>query len=261
MRKTLAITQRELLSFFVSPVAYTVTAGFLILAAYFLFNNLSAYQVYIAQYKMYAGMMGDETNLPNLNTFVIESFFQVMVIILVFTTPLLTMRVIAEERRRGTFELLATSPLSVAEIVVGKFLGLAILLTIIILSIFVFPSMLVLFGDPAPEIGPMISGLLGVLLLSWSFAAVGMAASSFTDNQVIAGVSSVVVLLLLYVIQAPADAVGGNIGEVLSYLSPPAQLQGLLKGVITVKSIVYFLSWIFVGLFISNRALEAFRWR
>ena len=197
----------------------------------------------------------------NLNQHVVEGFFQTMVVILVFLVPLLTMRVVAEDKRRGTFELLITSPLSIFELVVGKFLALAVILGIMLLLVLFFPMLLVVYGDPGPELGPILSGWFGVFLCSLGFAAIGMATSSLTENQIVAGVSSMVVLLLLYVIQAPAQSAGGMTSEILKYLSPIEQLQDPLKGIISLKSMVYFSSLIAFGVFLSQRALEAHRWQ
>ena len=124
---------------------------------------------------------------------------------------------------------------------------------------FIFPLLLIAFGNP--EVLPILSGFLGVVLCTLAFASIGMAASSFTENQIVAGVSSMVTLLLLYVIQAPAESIGGVTADILKYISPVEQVGDLIKGVITLKSLAYFASLIFLGLFVSQRALEAYRWR
>jgi ABC-2 type transport system permease protein len=241
----------------VSPIAYFVIVGFTLLVGYFFFF---AYLPYFMRKMEMAGMIamrGGE--MPNLNQDVIEGVYQTMVVILVFLIPLLTMRTIAEEKRRGTFELLITSPVSVSQIVLGKFLGMAVVLTIMLGMNLIFPGLLIAYGNP--EVLPILSGFLGVLLCGLGFASVGMAVSSFTENQVVAGVASMVTLLLLYVIQAPAESLGGTFAEVFRYLSPIDQLQDLLRGIVTIKSITYFLSMIIIGLFLSHRSLEAYRWR
>jgi ABC-2 type transport system permease protein len=245
-----------LLAFFVSPIAYFVITGFTLLVGFFFFNHLS----YFAQLVEMSAMISLRgRDLPNLNQTVIEGVYHTMVVILVFLIPLLTMRTIAEEKKKGTFELLITSPVSVSQIVLGKFLSLAIVLIIMLSVNLIFPALLITYGDP--EIPPIMSGFLGLVLCSLGFASIGMAVSSFTENQVVAGVISMVTLLLLYVIQAPAESLGGTAAEVVRYLSPVDQLQDLLRGIITLKSITYFVSLIVVGLFLSQRALEAYRWR
>jgi ABC-2 type transport system permease protein len=256
MRTIWAICKRELLAFFVSPIAYFVITGFTLLVGFFFFNHLS----YFAQLVEMSAMISLRgRDLPNLNQTVIEGVYQTMVVILVFLIPLLTMRTIAEEKKKGTFELLITSPVSVSQIVLGKFLSIAIVLIIMLSVNLIFPALLMTYGDP--EILPIASGFLGLVLCSLGFASIGMAVSSFTENQVVAGVISMVTLLLLYVIQAPAESLGGTAAEVVRYLSPVDQLQDLLRGIITLKSITYFVSLIVVGLFLSQRALEAYRWR
>lgn len=256
MRNIWAICKRELLSFFVSPIAYFVITGFTLLIGFFFFNYLS-YFVRVSEMAGMIALRGGEA--PNLNQTVIEGLYQTMVVVLVFLVPLLTMRTIAEEKRRGTFELLITSPVSVFQLVLGKFASLAIVLTGMLALNLLFPALLILHGNP--EVAPILSGFLGVVLCALGFASVGMAVSAFTENQVVAGVASMVTLLLLYVIQAPAESIGGVAGEVFRYLSPVDQLQDPLRGIITLKSIGYFASMILLGLFLSQRALEAYRWR
>jgi ABC-2 type transport system permease protein len=256
MRNIWAICKRELLAFFVSPIAYFVITGFTLLVGFFFFNHLS----YFAQMVEMSAMISLRgKDLPNLNQTVIEGVYQTMVVILVFLIPLLTMRTIAEEKKKGTFELLITSPVSVSQIVLGKFLSIAVVLIIMLSVNLIFPALLMKYGNP--EVLPIVSGFLGLVLCSLGFASIGMAVSSFTENQVVAGVISMVTLLLLYVIQAPAESLGGTAADVFRYLSPVDQLQDLLRGIITLKSITYFVSMIVIGLFLSQRALEAYRWR
>lgn len=257
MRNVFAIARREILSFFISPIAYFVITGFLLLAGYFFFNFLGIYNEVLQRYAMMP--YRDSVNMPNLNQWVVEGYYQTLLLILVFFIPLLTMRTIAEEKKRGTFELLVTSPLSVRAIVFGKFLGVSLVITVMMACVFGFPMLLYIFGNP--EFWPVVSGVGAVLLCSLAFASIGMAVSSMTENQIVAGVSSMVVLLLLYVIHAPAESVGGAGGDVLLYLSPTLQVRDLIRGVISLKSLTYFFSLIIFGLFLSERALEAYRWR
>lgn len=257
MKGALAIFRREVLSFFVSPIAYFVITGFVLLAAYFFFNLLGIYNLILQRMSMMP--YGGGQNTPNLNQFVIENYYQTLILILVFLVPLLTMRTIAEEKRSGTFELLATSPLSIVEIVLGKFLGVAFVILVMCLLSFLFPLLLISWANP--EVKPVLSGFFAVLLTGLSFVSVGMAVSSFTQNQIVAGMSSMVALLLLYVVHSPAESVGGTLGAILQYLSPLLQGQNLVKGVVPLDSLVYFFSLIFLGLTVSQRALEGQRWR
>jgi ABC-2 type transport system permease protein len=173
MRNIIAICKRELLSFFVSPIAYFVITGFTLLVGYFFFNYFSIF-LRMQQMSQVIAMRGGQ--LPNLNQTVIEGVYQTMIVILVFLVPLLTMRIVAEEKRRGTFELLLTSPLSVSEIVLGKFLSLAVIIFVMLGISAIFPLLLIIYGSP--EVAPIISGFVGVLLCTLGFASIGMAVSS-----------------------------------------------------------------------------------
>lgn len=259
MRNIIAIGRREILSFFVSPVAYFVITGFTLLAGYFFFNLLGVFNIIIQRYNATPAMYRGDTPGPNLNQWVIEGYYQTLIVILVFLIPLLTMRIIAEEKKRGTFELLVTSPVSVTEIVLGKFAGVAFVILTMMLSVFMFPLLLCIYGNP--EVKPIICGIFALTLCSLSFASIGMAVSSFTENQVVAGICSMVTLLLLYVIHSPADSMEGGMKEVLLSLSPVIQVKDMLSGVLSIQSVVYFCCLIFLGLFLSQRALESYRWR
>ncbi|NDC37512.1 MAG: hypothetical protein EBZ48_05615 [Proteobacteria bacterium] len=257
MRNIMAIWRRELLAFFVSPIAYFVITGFALIGSFFFFNLLAYYNLVVAKV---AQMPWGAPSIPSINQWVVEQYYQTILIFMVFFTPLLTMRVIAEERRRGTFELLVTSPISVPQIVLGKYLGVATVMTLMVLMASMFPLLLCLVSTP--EVYPLLCGMLGVWVFALGFAAVGMAVSSSTENQIVAAVSSTVVLLLLYVIHAPAEALGsGVLSELLMYISPPMQVQEMIRGVLSIKAGFYFLSLITVGLFFSFRALDAHRWR
>lgn len=252
------IVRREVLSFFVSPVGYFLVAGFALLCGYFFFNMLQMYNMFLQRF---AGMPYPGMEMPNLNQWVVENFYHTLLVVLVFLVPMLTMRSFAEEKRRGTFELLVTSPLSVGEIVMGKFLGVGFVLLLMMVLALMFPLLLVAFGNPGPELYPVLSGFLGIYLCSLGFAAIGIALSAFTENQIVAGVSSLVVLLLLYVIHSPAESVGGTFAEVVNYLSPARQAGELFRGVLSTSSLIYFFSLMVTGLFVALRALEAHRWR
>ncbi len=258
MRNIIAIGRREILSFFVSPVAYFVITGFTLLAGYFFFNLLGIFNILVQRYNSMPAMYRGEGS-PNLNQWVIEGYYQTLVVILVFLIPLLTMRIIAEEKKRGTFELLVTSPVSVMEIVLGKFMGVAFVVLVMMAAVLIFPLLLCIYGNP--EFKPILSGILALTLCSLAFASIGMAVSSFSENQIVAGISSMVTLLLLYVIHSPAESMEGSMKEVLLSLSPVMQIKDMLAGVISLQSLVYFFCLTFLGLFLSQRALESYRWR
>src|ERR1051325_6345669 len=152
-----------------------------------------------------------------------------------------------------------TSPVSVTQIVLGKFIGAFLFVLVMLLLTAVYPAILLAYGNP--EIGVMLCGFLGLLLLATAFLAVGLLTSSFTENQIIAAVSCLVLLLLLYVISWPAETASETMGAVLRYLSLTEHFSEMVKGVIDTKDVVYFTTVIVLSLFLTQRSVESLRWR
>jgi ABC-2 type transport system permease protein len=234
-----------------------VLTGFLLLGGWFFFNLLARFNFLLS---MYSAMRNPEAQTRlNLNEFVIAPLLHNLSVVLVILVPMITMRSFAEEKRSGTYELLMTSPLSITEIVAGKFLGSFAFMLIMIGLTGVYPLILLLYGNP--EMGIIAAGYLGLLVLATSFVTVGLLTSSFTENQIIAAVSCLVLLLLLYVIAWPAETAGPVLGGVLKYLSLTEHFSEMVKGVIDTKDLVYFLSVILLSLFLTHRSVESVRWR
>ncbi|MGH7837847.1 MAG: ABC transporter permease, partial [Candidatus Binataceae bacterium] len=205
MKNTLTIASKELQSFFTQPVAYVVLTVFLLLGGWFFFSMLRQFDEMIQLVQM----MGQSANLNqmNLNSRVIDPLLHDLSIVLVIVMPALTMRVFAEEKRTGTYELLLTAPIRTGEIVAGKFIAAAAFTLIMVALAWIFPAILMIFGNP--EVGVMFAGYLALALLALSFVAVGIFTSSLTNNQIIAAISSFGILILLYVISWPAEAGAG----------------------------------------------------
>ena len=257
MRNAITIAGKELRSYFVSPIAYVVLTGFLLLGGWFFFNLLARFNFLL---QIYSSFRNPEAQARlNLNEFVIAPLLHNLSVVLVILIPVITMRSFAEEKRAGTYELLMTSPLSITEIVAGKFLGAVAFLMVMLGLTAIYPLILVLYGNP--ELGIIAAGYLGLLLLAIAFTTVGLLTSSLTENQIIAAVSCLVLLLLLYVIAWPADTAGPVVGAVLKYLSLTEHFSELVKGVIDTKDLVYFLSVILLALFLTQRSVESIRWR
>jgi ABC-2 type transport system permease protein len=257
VRNALTIAGKELRSYFVSPIAYVVLTGFLLLGGWFFFNLLARFNFLLS---VYSALPNPEAQMRlNLNEFVISPLLHNLSVVLVILIPMITMRSFAEEKRSGTYELLMTSPLSITEIVAGKFIAVATFLLIMIGLTGVYPLILLAYGNP--EVGVMAAGYLGLILLAIAFATVGLLTSSLTENQIIAAVSCLVVLLLLYVIAWPADTAGPVLGEVLKYLSLTEHFSEMVRGVIDTKELVYFASVILLALFLTQRSVESVRWR
>ena len=211
MKAVFAIAAREVRTNFVTPLAYVICGGFLVCSGLFFLQSLSTYNKILAQ----SAMLPDAN--PNFNQLVVEPFYQASQVILVFLLPLLTMRTLAQERERGTFELLSTSPVTVSDIVLGKFLGMgAVVLTMLSIS-FVFPLSLIVFADP--EVPPILVGFLGISLFACSYLAVGIAVSAFSRDQTLAGIIGLVVMLLLFVISMGAEGLSGWSRDVVLYFA------------------------------------------
>jgi ABC-2 type transport system permease protein len=257
VKNALTIAGKELRSYFVSPIAYVVLTGFLLLGGWFFFNLLSRFSFLLS---IYSAMRNPEAQARlNLNDFVIAPLLHNLSVVLVILIPVITMRSFAEEKRSGTYELLMTSPLSISEIVAGKFLGAFGFLLIMVGLTGVYPLILFAFGNP--ELGIIAAGYLGLLLLGTAFLTVGLLTSSFTENQIIAAVSCLVILLLFYVIAWPAETAGPVLGGILKYLSLTEHFSEMVKGVIDTKDLVYFVSVIILALFLTQRSVESVRWR
>lgn len=257
MRNILAIAGKDLRSYFTSPIAYVVLTGYLLLAGWFFFNLLANFNQLLMAYMSFSAP--DMLEAMNLNEMVVAPLLLNLAVVLVILVPMITMRSFAEEKRNGTYELLMTSPITVFEIVAGKFLGGFVFILMLVLLTGLYPLILIWFGDP--EVGIILSGLLGLLLLGSSFVAIGLFTSSLTDNQIIAAVSCLVTLLLLYIIAWPAQSAGEVLGPLLRYLSLTEHFNELVKGVIDTRDLVYFVSVIAVALFLTLRSVESLRWR
>jgi ABC-2 type transport system permease protein len=257
VRNILAIAAKDIRSQFVSPIAYVVLTGFLLLGGWFFFNLLARFNFLLNMYLSFRNPEAMER--LNLNEFVIAPLLHNLSVILVILVPVITMRSFAEEKRSGTYELLMTSPLTVTEIVLGKFLGAFAFVFMMLLLTGIYPLILVAYGNPEP--GVILSGFLGLLLLATAFVAIGLLTSSFTENQIIAAVSCMVTLLLLYVISWPADTAGETMGALLKYASLTEHFGEMVKGVIDTRDLMYFGSVIVLALFFTQRSVESLRWR
>ncbi len=256
MRNVLTIIRKELRAYFVSPIAYVVLTGFLLLGGWFFFNLLSRFNMLLSIYTQLQQGAADQLNL---NEFVIAPLMHNLSIVLVILVPMITMRAYAEEKKGGTYELLLTSPLRTGEIVLGKFLASFLFICIMLGLTGVYPAVLIAFGNP--ELGVLLAGYLGLLLLATSFVAVGLLTSSFTENQIIAAVSGLVATLLLYIIGWPADTAGEVLGPLLRYLSVTEHFAEMVNGLIDTQDLVYFASLILLSLFLTQRSVESLRWR
>jgi ABC-2 type transport system permease protein len=259
MRNFIAVYTKEMRSYFVSPVAYVIAGVFLFLSGYLFRNILMQFNFWCLQFSQQQGMAGMGMPTFNLNEMVVTQFFAVMDFIWLMVVPMLTMRLIAEEKKSGTIELLMTSPISTVEIILGKFFACFSLYTIIVALTLVFCAILEIYGDP--DWGPIFTAYLGYMLLGGTFIGVGLLASSLTENQIVAVLLSFGLLLLLCLIDWSASFAGPTAAKILEYVSIIQHLRDFQRGVIDTKDVIFYLSFIFFSLFLTSRIIESRRWR
>jgi ABC-2 type transport system permease protein len=254
MSNILAIAHKEVRSYFASPVAYVVLTAFAVLYGFFFVSYLSYFQ----SMSMQAGGMGGGGPM-NVNQGMIRFVLQNIAVVLLFMFPAMTMRTYAEEKRSGTIELLITSPVSDAQILAGKFLGVMALYIVLLAVSFVHIALLFLYGRP--EWLPILTAYLGLLLLGGSMLSVGVFASSLTKNQISAAILTFAILLMFWVIDWMASSTPPPFNDLVSYLSITSHLDDFTKGVIDTKHVIYYLSFMTFWLFLTAKAVDSERWR
>jgi ABC-2 type transport system permease protein len=252
MRNVLAVADKELRSYFASPMAYIIIGFFLLPFGVFFYLYLTAFVRQSLENAQFGGAM-------NVNQQVIRYVLQNASVIILFIMPMITMRTYAEEKRSGTIELLLTSPLTDAEIILGKFFGALGLYAAMLLVTLLYIGILFVYGNP--EWRPLVAAYLGLLLMGGAFVSIGLLISSTTNNQIVAGIVTFVVFLLLWIIGWFADSAGPTIGPITSYLSITEHFDDFSKGIIDTKHVLYYLSLITFGLFLTAKSVDTERWR
>jgi gliding motility-associated transport system permease protein len=254
MRNTLIIFKRELRSYFVSWIAYVLLALFALVFGLFFWMFV---QRFVA-IGMEVQMRGQVFPM-NLNDELIRPLLSNTSVIALFFIPIITMRLFSEEKRSGTIELLATSPIRDIEIVLGKWLAAVALYSILLL--FTGLNIIFIFKYGNPEWKPLLIGYLGLLLQAAALLAIGAFISSLTKNQIIAGAATFAVCLILWVIEWPSEFESATWAKILSYLSIVTHFESFGRGVLDSKDAIFYLSVIFFGLFLTARSMESLRWR
>ncbi len=255
MRKMFAITKRELLSFFVTPPGYIIFSAFMLLCAYFFFNLLGSFNFKLRTFSELPVQIASRR--PNLNQWVIEPYYQTVMFLWVCLAPLLSMKSFADERSQSTLEMIFTSPLSIFQIVLGKFFALATIITLLSLGMLLFPLLLHLYGDP--EFALTLSGFLAVYLSGLSFVSIGLLLSTLSRHQLLAGFMTFVLLLVIYFLHSFSGAVSGVLLVLVRALSPVLKASELTAGIITLSSLSYFLSFILIGILCTMCSLSVQR--
>ena len=253
MRNVLAIADREVRAYFASPIAYILIGFFLLPFGVFFYLYLDNFLKQGMQMAQYGG------GSLSINQQVIRGVLQNASVIILFIMPMITMRTYSEEKRSGTIELLLTSPVKDVEIILGKFFGALGLYVTILFVTLLYMGILFYYGNP--EWRPLISGYLGLLLMGGAFIAIGLLISSTTNNQIVAGVVTFVVFLLFWIVGWFGDSAGPTIGPITRWLSITEHFDDFSKGIIDTKHVLYYLTLITCGLFLTAKSVDTERWR
>jgi len=254
LRNIWSVASKELRGYFTSPVAWVMMGLFALIFGYF----FVAYLANFVRNSMQAAF-GQGPQTMNINMELIRPLLGNASVLVLFLLPMVTMRTYSEEKRSGTIELLLTSPLTDFEIVMGKFLGAVGLYAGLLGVTLIYISILFIFGNP--EWKPVATGYLGLFLLGSCFISVGLFISSTTKNQMVAGAATFVVALMFWIINWFADSVGPTASSILTYLSITQHFEDFSKGLLDTTHLVFYLSFISFGLFLTLKAVDSERWR
>ncbi|MFZ0389968.1 MAG: ABC transporter permease subunit [Calditrichia bacterium] len=257
--KTLAVFQKEIKHFFYSPIAYIVIALFTGIAGLFFYLYLSQFVNAAMMDMIRSQQFRQPPQTFNVNLQLIRPYFWNLALISLFVLPLVTMRLYSEEKKSGTVELLYTTPLSVTDIVLGKFFAGIVFYIIMLIPTMIFMALLFIYGDP--EFGPVISGYLGLILLGSAFISGGLFISSLTENQIIAAIGGFGLSLLLWVIGYAGQFAGPALGEFLNYVSITNHFEDFAQGVIDTRHVFYYLLFCTLGVYLTLKSVESVKWR
>jgi ABC-2 type transport system permease protein len=246
MRKTWAIIRRELIAYFSSPLAYVVMTAFLLMQGYIFYLIVS-----------FLNNPQTPAMTPLRLFFGGTIFFWLF---LLFVVPVITMRLIAEERRSGTIEVLLTSPVSEAQVVVGKFTAALIFYVALWLPTILY--VVVLKRNSEIDLGPVVAGYIGVLLLGFLFLSVGTLASTLSNNQLIAAIIAFAAMVALFSIGLVEQLLTSSfLKAVLAHMNLWTQMDDFAKGIVDTRHVVYQLSVGVLFLFLATKSLEVKKWR
>jgi ABC-2 type transport system permease protein len=254
MTNVFLICRKELKSYFASPIAYAVMAIFGLIFGWVFFNATRDF----IRFSVQAQMMGGG-GTANVNEQIIRPLLGFTGTIVLFLVPMITMRLFAEEKRTGTIELLLTSPIKDIEIILGKWLG-AVALFVCVLGMSMI-NIAMLFAWGKPDLKPVLVAYLGLLLQGATLLAIGALISTMTRNQIIAGIATFFVSLLLWLLSWSTAFDSTWVSSLLNYMSIVTHFENFGKGVIDSKDVVFYLSMMFFSLFLTSRSLESLRWR
>ena len=259
MKKTIAIFEKELKSFFYSPMAYVVIAVFTALTGVFFYLYLSNFVETAFRAEIMAQQYRQMPQKMNVNLMLIRPYFWNIALIALFTLPAITMRLFSEEKKQGTIELLYTAPISSLQIVLGKFFAGLTFFAVLLIPTILFQSLLFVYGEP--ELLPVISGYIGLLFLGSAFITMGLFISTTTENQIIAAIGGFALSLFLWIVGWGASYAGPTLAPFLEYISIINHFEDFAQGVIDSSHVAYYVLFSFVGIYLSLKSIESIKWR
>lgn len=255
MKNIWTIARRDFRSYFTSPIAYVLIGGFLAIMGWMFFFSLQSFNEQNMQYQQFN--MGKPLSITER---IVGPLYGNMNVILLFILPFITMRLFAEERKNQTLALLLTSPITLWEIILGKFTSSVMLVGTILLTTFIYPAILFWTGNPDP--GAIFTCFLGTFLLACSLLSIGLLFSAMTENQIVAGAATFVAGLILWLISWGAYSAGAVWSDVLMHLSIINHfMNSFSQGMLNTVDIIYYVTFTFTGLFLTHRVLDSYRWR
>lgn len=255
-----AIFRKELQGYFASPLAYVV-AGFFWLLSGFFFVTILLGPNGIIQQAAARDQLGMPTPPVDVAYEFLNWFLSVMGSLVLFVLPILSMGLYAEERKRGTLELLATSPMTNWTVAVGKLLGVLTFFTIMVLPLLAYEAIALSAADPAIQAAVPLLAHAGLILLAASVLSLGMFVSSLTDSSILAAFLTFVLILFLWIVDLIAEGIGGVFGQALGHLSLLENYNNLIQGVLDTSSLILFASYILLGIFLTAQSIEALRFQ
>ena len=254
IKKAWIIAWKDYKTYFTSPIAYIMIAGFLGIMGWMFFFSLSHFNMQSMQYKQFG--MGKSLSITDG---IIRPLYGNMNVIFLFLVPFVTMRLFAEERKLQTIQLLMTAPVSISEMIIGKFLSALLLVTTMLLSTLIYPVIMMIYGNP--DTGPILTSYLGTFLLASCYVSTGIFFSAMTENQIVAGALTFAAGLFLWLINWASQSAGPVFSDFLDYLSLIQHYNNFSQGILDSTDVFFYISFVFFGLFLTHRVLDSYRWR
>ncbi len=247
------ICEKEFKSYFSSPIAYIIIAGFLFILGWMFFFNLDHVSQITHQYS------ATGARVASITDGIVKPIYGSMNVIFLFIIPFITMRLFAEEKKMQTMQLLLSSPVSMGEILFGKFFAALLFILTMLLFTLVYPIILLMFSNP--DLGPIFTHYLGIVLMVCCYLSIGIFFSAISENQIAAGGMTFSAIFFFWLIDLASQSSGPILQVILEYLSLNRHFNKFSLGIINTSDVIFYLSFISLGLFFTHRALDSSRWR